>query len=178
MQNTSVNEIRALLTRIQSTLHSPSVVMDLWAVAVADKARENARQKSTGGGFWESVSDSVKSTAIGLEAEIYTEHVAAAHKQFGGVIRARRVKHLTIPITAEAYGKTVSDFSARNLFCFTSKSLNKILSYTDASGELHPLFVLKESVTQKAYHWWPSDADVLSLGEAEFDFAINHLCGE
>lgn len=74
------------------------------------------------------------------------------HKLFGGVIRAKRVKFLTIPLTPEAYGRSARTFEAE-----TGKSLfflwdddGGVLAHADDPGNVTAHFLLRRSVNQKA----------------------------
>jgi hypothetical protein len=65
--------------------------------------------------------------------------------EYGGVIRPKRAKYLTIPISERSKGNFISDFDIR---FFRNPKTDKLLAVDDVTGE--PLFVLKKRVTIKA----------------------------
>jgi hypothetical protein len=81
----------------------------------------------------------------------------AAIHEMGGVIRPKKARHLTIPLTAARTGKGVAKFSARDVIqnpgsfgyvgTFTH---NKIIFGKKQDGGIEPLFALKDQVTIKA----------------------------
>jgi hypothetical protein len=94
--------------------------------------------------------------------------VAAAQKQYGGTIRAKNARALTIPIAPEAEGKRAAEFAmgGRPLFVIASKGGNSILGYS-AGDQFVPLYVLKRSVTQKADPFFPTDDEIGAIGVSE-----------
>lgn len=63
--------------------------------------------------FWRAVSKSVSSPTLspnGRTVRVDVTHPAYAQKVLGGVIRAKRAKALTIPLTPEAYGRSTAVF--------------------------------------------------------------------
>jgi hypothetical protein len=71
-----------------------------------------------------------------------------SHKITGGTISAKRAKFLTIPIVPEAHGLSAKTYSKTIKPLFRVKNL---LVQEDKDGKIKPIFVLKKSVTQKAW---------------------------
>lgn len=97
--------------------------------------------------FWNAVADSVftqrpkrTSVAVGIG------HQAIAQKIYGGEIRAKRVKNLTIPLTREAYEHPSPRLEhwTGDLHFAKSRKGNKLLS----DGDGRPQFLLKPSIYQ------------------------------
>lgn len=147
-----------------------------WGRAVAVKAQRTARAKG-GRRFWRDVSRSINVRTLSADGvEVFSDHVAAAQKQFGGTIEApgkgayaKGAKALTIPIADEAEGRTAAEFTlaGRKLFVLGKKDGVRlgVLGY-DEGGDFHPLFALRRRVTQAAEPFFPPSAEVLALGEA------------
>lgn len=146
-----------------------------WGQRTAKTARENARAKG-GRRFWFEVARSVSVRTVGAEAvSVATDHVAAAQKQYGGMIEAKNAKALTIPVSEEAKGRRASEFEGggRKLFVLPSQSGDPsaigVLGYDD-DGTFHGLFALRRRLKapQRAEPWWPTVAEVAEFGRAEF----------
>lgn len=63
--------------------------------------------------FWRAASDSIHAPVVsadGGSVTISVTHTGVAQRYFGGTIRAKRVDFLTIPVSEEAYGRTVKTF--------------------------------------------------------------------
>jgi hypothetical protein len=71
-----------------------------------------------------------------------------SHKITGGTISAKRAKYLTIPIVPEAHGLSAKTYSKTIKPLFRVKNL---LVQEEKDGKIKPIFVLKKSVTQKAW---------------------------
>jgi len=71
-----------------------------------------------------------------------------SHKITGGTISAKRAKFLTIPIVPEAHGLSAKTYSKTIKPLFRVKNL---LVQEEKDGKIKPIFVLKKSVTQKAW---------------------------
>lgn len=137
---------------------------------VSRLAKDNARAKG-GRKFWKQIANSVRMEAYDEGAVIGATHYAASHKHAGGAIAApgkgpmsRKREFLTIPITDKAKGRNANDFT--NTFIANSKAGNPIIFKKLSDGGIFPLFVLKKSVFQKAYPWFPEP------GEPATDAAI------
>jgi hypothetical protein len=141
-------------------------------LVITEKARRKGQTYTKGGQFWNRVCQSIGFT-YSTKAKTLTygaNHVAAAHKQYGGVISApgkgegsRRSKYLTIPISPISKGKNTSVFRKVSIktFFFTSKKGNLILAMTSSTKKkMEPLFLLKKSVYQKAQPYFPDGAEL------------------
>jgi hypothetical protein len=159
-------EVDKALGKIIRALKHPRPFFKAWANKVARKAGSNARSHSKGGSFWPSIADQVKITEVSdSRAVVACLHFAAAQKEYGGTIRARKAGALTIPISAEARGKRASEFvrGGRRLFVPKGKD---VLGYSDGKN-FRALFVLRKSVTQDPEPWWPTEADAAKFGLEE-----------
>ena len=164
------------LKKLIRSLTNPAAFHKTWAHAVARLAKRNARDKSQGGDFWKGIADATQITAANAHGAIVeNRHFAGAHKHFGGVIKARDARALTIPISDEAKGKRASEFEGggRRLFVAPGTS---VLGYSD-SGKFCGLFALRASVTQAPEPWWPSDTEVYALGLKEADYWLKQKGG-
>lgn len=94
---------------------------------------------------------------LGRILRVGTNLIYGAIRQFGtailpgGVLRPKRAKALTIPISPEAYGKRARDFS--NTFILRradDEPGEGLIMLKLASGEAKPLFALRKSVKQEA----------------------------
>lgn len=146
------------------------------AKAVGRAAQAGARAQG-GRSFWGSVARSVNAESPDDTAQgalVGATHVAGAHKQFGGVIAAPgqgvgslKREFLTIPVGKARDNRwSVDDAKTKGgyvLFRVKAKS-GKMLIFGYRSGlktrKLELLFVLKKSVMQRAYPWWPQGADL------------------
>jgi hypothetical protein len=159
--------------RMIRSLNNPGRCLSAWAQAVAKRARANAVKKSKGGTFWNEIAKDTRVRSISTDSfEVACDHPAGYHKHKGGKIRAKKARALTIPITDEAKGKRAKEFEhgGRNLFVFPNS--NGVLGYS-AGGKLHPLFVLRKVVTQKAEPWWPEASEINALGLKEAAYWLN-----
>lgn len=164
-------EVDEDLQKKAAALDNDLPFLKTWGNAVARKARENARSKSSGGRFWKSIARSVRLRQVSTNAvEISSDHFAARQKQEGGVITAKNAAALTIPITDEAKGKRASEFETGGRQLFVPKGTS-VLGYSD-NGEFHALYVLRKSVRQDAEPWFPSVAEVNAIGIREVDFWV------
>jgi len=141
------------------------------AKAVGFAAQKNARAQG-GQSFWASVANSVNAqnpdrTPQG--ALVGATHAAGAHKQHGGVIAApgkgegsRQREFLTIPVgKARQMRWNVDDARTKGgytLFRVKAKS-GKVLLFGYRAElkrrKVELLFILRKSVWQRAYPWWP-----------------------
>jgi len=172
------NELQSKAARLCDTLP----LMKSWGQGVARMAKQNARQHP--GRFWREIADSVKLFAVDEYTQIVeTDHVAAAQKQFGGDIRPKNKRALTIPVADEAKGKKASDFElgGRPLFVMRSARVKDqdtvgVLGYS-AGGEFHPLFVLRTKVHQEPEPWWPTEAEVIGIANRKADYWLRKQLG-
>jgi len=102
--------------------------------------------------FWARVGESVLTPFVKAASVIVRiNDYRFAQKLYGGVIKAKRVKFLTIPISKQAYDKRVSVFeqeSGKRLFRIKSKKGNFLL-VEKLDGQIIPHYLLKQSVDQK-----------------------------
>jgi hypothetical protein len=146
------------------------------AKAVGRAAQAGARAQG-GRSFWNSVASSVNAQSPDDTAQgslVGATHVAGAHKQFGGAISAPgqgkyalKREFLTIPVGKARDARwSVDDAKTKGgyvLFRVKAKS-GKMLIFGYRSElktrKLELFFVLKKSVMQRAYPWWPQGADL------------------
>lgn len=165
------NDLRNKAARLSNTLP----LIKTWGKGVERLAKQNARRHP--GRFWREIADSVQLFAVDEYTQIVeSNHVAAAQKQFGGVIRAKNKKALTIPVADEAKGKRAGEFETggRHLFVMRSAKVKNqdtvgVLGYS-VGGEFHPLFVLRTKVYQAPQQWWPTEVEVIAIANREADF--------
>lgn len=107
--------------------------------------------------FWRSVAQSVqapRSSSDGQSVTVAVSHPAIAQKVFGGVIRAKRSRYLTIPVQKESYGRTAETFEREmgvKLFFFRPKDGRQAFLVRGLPNEkIRIEYVLKPSVNQKA----------------------------
>ncbi len=145
---------------------------------VANEARNNAF-KRPGRSFWRSVGLSIE-TVDGGGARgghvVGVKHVAAAQKQFGGVIEApgkgpgaTGAKALTIPIGKAREERWNVDKASGHyrLFLVKGKAGRGFLFGTPRHGsakhkreKTQPLFLLRKRVSQRAEPWFPEGAQL------------------
>lgn len=85
-----------------------------------------------------------------LVAEVFTTSKYARIHQFGGVIRPKRAKYLTIPTKFNQTPRGNTRTGARHLvnsFVKRSKKGNLLIFQSQPSGDIKPMFVLKKQVT-------------------------------
>jgi len=101
--------------------------------------------------FWNKVADTVSTQPPGTDSiKIGIAHPAIGQKVYGGEIRAKRHKHLAIPLTAEAYNHPSPrlNFWSGKLFpLFANGKL--MLAEKGPNGSIQPQFWLPVSVRQK-----------------------------
>lgn len=156
---------------------------------VKKKIVENARRKSKGGNFWDSIANETNSKpSDGDSVVVGNSHPVARHKEVGGWIRAPGKgpgaltpprKWLTIPVgKAKEEQKKSSDYEpgttvfrrVNNQLALifevkswktATKGKNKGKQVPDELGDL--LFVCKKAVYQKPEHWFPTEAEVMEI---------------
>jgi len=148
-------------------------VMSTWGAAVQRQAARNARAK--GGTFWTSLADAVQTREVSDTGAVVACGPVdsligriGAQKQFGGPIVSKG-KKLTIPVSGSvAKGKCAGDFG--KLFVVKGEK-NALLGRTGADGRFEALFTLvHKTKPQRAFPWWPTDAEILRLGQKEADW--------
>jgi hypothetical protein len=106
--------------------------------------------------FWLRVMRSTQAPVVdgaGRKVTISITHPAYAQKLFGGVIRAKRVRNLSIPQTAEAYGRAPAVFERETglkLIFIRSTGVAFLATRRSLSLVLQIEYVLKPSVDQQA----------------------------
>jgi len=102
----------------------------------------------------------------------------AAIQHFGGVIKPKTAKALTIPLTRESYGKRARDFNDLEFRPATKKAKPNIigvLGRASPGGGFAALFALAREVTLPARPWlmvYPADEEYLA------DCIEKHLEGQ
>lgn len=158
------------LTRLMRRLADPKPFLTVWGQRTAKTARTTARGKG-GRRFWREIARSVRVRSVGADTvSVHTAHVAGAQKEFGGTIRPKNAKALTIPVSDEARGKRASEFEGggRDLFVLGRDKGDTIglLGYSEGN-RFHALFVLRKRVVQDPDPWWPTPAQTLRTGNDE-----------
>lgn len=105
--------------------------------------------------FWRQVADSIKGPFVsgrGVRVEITDKRIK--QKIYGGEIRAKNVKFLTIPINPEAYARRAAELEALvgKLFVIRLKD-GRLFLAGKPEGKAVFYYRLKESVNQKP---WPT----------------------
>lgn len=159
-EDSTVGQLRELLGRVRN----PQGMLRAVAKRAEGelKAHFNRRDQDSpnklGGkrtNFWAQVEKTVFSEvddANGM-VNLGVSHPAFAQKLYGGVIRAKSARALTIPVTAEAYGKTTAEFeSVTGLRLFLIKPNNTALlaSRLEGAQGIKVQYVLKAEVNQEA----------------------------
>ena len=149
-----------------------------WANAAAMEARGNARAKG-GRRYWKDLARSLQVRRISDTAvTVSSSQAGAGLKQFGGTVRPVMAKALTIPITAEAKGKTAYEFERpdRPLFVISERSGDPgtvgVLGYARKTRKagvtaFHPLFVLRRYARMKPEPWFPPARRIEYLADRE-----------
>ncbi len=103
------------LTDLQARLH-PHTIATRIAPKLARKWKTHLsglghnRQGFPSTRFWESAARSVTRVAVGGNAVVTADRLGIRQRYFGGEIKARNVKNITIPVCAEAYGTQAKDW--------------------------------------------------------------------
>lgn len=102
--------------------------------------------------FWLQVKRAVNAPVVqGTGVVVAISHPAISHKVTGGIIRAKRAKFLTIPVSPEAYGRTASTFeheTGKKLILIKSTG-RALLASVEGQGRLIAQYILRRSVTQR-----------------------------
>lgn len=156
-----------LLAEVTARLTSKARYHKQWGLDIVKPAQASARSHSKGGGFWGGIAQHVRLDSFDESgATVLCDHFAAAHKEFGGEIRAKNAKALTIPINDLAKGKRVGQMRLDGFDIFRPPGTN-VLAYTQPeTGQLIPLYALVKSVTHKPEPWWPAPDEVARRGRA------------
>ena len=161
----TVQRIRALSKQAKN----PRAMMLAGGRGVANRLKKHFRDKNKAepnklGGkrenFWTKVGQSVQAPVAdfsGLTVRVSINDPRFAQKLFGGVIRAKRVRNLSIPQTAEAYGRSPSTFEAETGLKLTliklggteSNSFENLALAAHQSGGLQIEYLLTPRVIQE-----------------------------
>lgn len=137
-----------------------------------DHLKRNPRNKKgwPSTGFWEDAARAVTWTSDANSVTISINKLGVRQRYYGGVISAVKAKFLTIPISSQAYGKTVADFPGS--FLITTPKGAYIVQYSGGNtakgnfrkqhSTLEFLFKLKRSVSQEENRSIIPDATVLA----------------
>jgi len=150
------------------------VMLRSWGIAIQNEAQENCEGKG-GRSFWREMARSLRLRKDGAAVQVEATHVAAAQKQFGGMIEARGkgaggADALTIPITEEARDRTAADFENAGLDLFAlgmdDGDESGVLGYDEGDGFV-PLFALRRRLKedQKPDPFMPDEKRTAELGE-------------
>lgn len=150
---------------------------DFWSERVVQEAQDNALAKG-GTTFWKSVSAATSVASVtDAGALIVCKHVAGAQKQFGGPIRIKNKKALTIPINALARGKVADDFEAGGTKLFTPKGTN-VLGFSEGDLFVGLYVLVKATKSQRPDPWFPSPERIAQIGNEEAEYLVkNALAG-
>lgn len=174
METSQLSNAGVMIERLAESLTSAKALSKIGA-SVSETAKQSARAKG-GRRFWADVAKSVSYQMAGADAvQVGATHVAAAQKQFGGVISApgrgegaTGAKWLTIPVGVARERRLSARKASEtySLFLVKSKAGKRLLFGTKKAAKRNKvselLFVLKKSVTQKADPWFPEGATLQS----------------
>ena len=154
-------DVLASLKKLRSKVN-----VKVWADAILELARRQARARIGTGFGNDKVAESVRIDLRGPVGEVYTDDKIAVHVHQGGPIRSGNGRRLAIPLptsSTERYnsGRHFARDVARShpLFKLTSKKGNELLFPRPERGEElgPPLFVLKDQTRpQLPRPWWPT----------------------
>jgi hypothetical protein len=125
------------------------------ALIAEAEAKKNATRnpKVRSGRLRASIRAEVQGLTMSLKAGGTRNVRYAAQREFGGTIRPVRARWLTIPLPNALTGAGVPRFpgprSVPGLFTVRSRAGNLVMMRKTANG-VEPMYVLKDSVTQKA----------------------------
>lgn len=159
--DSTLAELRDVLGKVRN----PQGMLRTVAKRAEDRFREHFRNRDANtpnrlGGerkhFWKAVENSVSTEVFDADGVVIlaVSHPHFAQKVFGGVIQVKQAKYLTIPVTAEAYGKTTAEFEAETglqlFFLPTRKGGGGALaSRVKGARDVKVHYVLKSSVYQQ-----------------------------
>lgn len=135
-----------------------------WGSEVVELARNKALSHG-GCRLWPALARSTRLLSCDADsARIGCNHVAAAQKQYGGVIEARNRRCLTIPIHALSRGRRAAELEGYGLFVLRGGRSSGVLGYRDGGRFVGLYALVKRTRPQRAEPWWPTGAEVLSCG--------------
>jgi|GEM_PF-2325356 len=167
--------LKKTLGKLMDQLTNKLPLFKTWGRAVELKAKANARNYG-GRRIWRNIAGATRCHSItrdGAVVECYDP--IGTHKERGGPIRARNAKALTIPISALARGRRVSELRDRGIDVFRLPKSN-VLGRNVGKGKnktFEPLYALcKHTAPQRKFPWWPDQTFVLRTG---VEHAEKHL---
>lgn len=179
--------LQAKLARVMGAARNPTAIMKAVGREAANQLKTHFRDKNRSeanrlGGprqnFWDGVAKSVQSPVVdatGRAAMISITHPAYAQKLYGGTIRAKRGKFLTIPQTPEAYGRYPATFereTGQQLF-FVKTARAGVLARRIENAGLQVEYLLTPSVNQEADPTaFPDEAELASALATRADAAL------
>lgn len=151
---------QAMLAAVKNKLANPVEVMRSVAESAAEETRSNfdklnSERSRYGHNFYtregraKTVADAGSNVAI-----VRVESYKMAHKLRGGVVRAKNVRMLAIPVSEIAKQRGISPSKWREspeLFLIKSKRGNLLLMSGKTRSELQTHFVLRSSVRHKPH---------------------------
>lgn len=154
------SEVRLKLAQVEANLRTP--LLKILSAELRNQLVAHFRQRHVANpnkfqaprqNFWLQVAHSVNVPVVtGQEAMVGISHPAIAQKVFGGVITAKRAGALTIPLTAEAYGRTASTFeheTGLRLFKLPAKAgKGEGVLAASIGGVVRAIYALRKSVRQ------------------------------
>lgn len=166
VEDTTSPELRRLMRKINNLLP----FFKTWGTVVLNQAKANARAKK-GRRFWRTIADLTRLTSVSNSgATVECLSYIGAHKEFGGPIKARNGKYLTIPIHDLARGKTVAEVEADGVHLFRlpgTRTLGRDVG-TGENRDYEPIFALvEETKPQRPDPWWVKPAWALEKGVEE-----------
>lgn len=164
-------DLNPTLRRLAAMIRNKAAFVKNWANAAAKEARDTARAKP-GRRWWRDLARSIRVQNISeAAAEVSSNHVGANLKQFGGIVRPKNKRALTIPIAPEAKGKTVYEMKRPNRPLFVLPG-TRLLGYATPDKGFRALFVLAPKAVQKPDPWFPAPNRLYRLGINEANYLI------
>lgn len=176
-QDTATPRLHRLAMAIQTPENRRRFLMR-WGARVRKLAIDNALAKG-GRRFWREIARSINLEEISTEGGVLVgaAHVAAAQKQYGGIIKAKGkaaggADALTIPISDESRGHRAAKFvlAGRRLFAIgmDRRSGDRgVLGYEE-DDSFHPLYALRRQTRyQRPDPFFPSAGQVSDIGATE-----------
>lgn len=164
-------DLNPTLRRLAAMIRNKAVFVKAWANDAAKEAQRNAKAKP-GRRWWRDLARSIRMrSASETAAEVSSDQVGATLKQFGGIVRPKNKRALTIPIAPEAKGKTVYSMKRpkRPLFVLPG---TRLLGYATPDKGFRALFVLAPKAVQKPDPWFPAPNRLYRLGIDRANYLI------
>ncbi len=153
------------VSALAAQLEKPEELLQVLGRELVNRLRDHFRGKAQSepnklGGtrtyFWNQIARSVNQPVIDAGESTVRVQVSDprfAQKLFGGTIRAKQAKALTIPLTPEAYGRTAATFeheTGKRLFLVKKGDVAEGLGYLaiNEGGKITAEYALRTSVFQ------------------------------